>query len=342
MSLSLMSAKKVDVISDTICKRARIDTGPFCNYKCNFCYYKLQLSERRPLEEIFSQIDYAKEYGMTSLDFSGGESSVEPNWFNILEYANKRFDYLSCVSHGGKFANIDFLKKSQDAGLREILFSVHGQTAEIHDKITERKGSFKKIVQAIENAHQLGIVVRINCTVSFENYKCIDTKVLESLRPLQLNFIVVNYWGDNRHEKTTIDYGDMSKYLHNYLDEIASIRYVNVRYIPMCYMKGYEKYVIGYMQLPFDLYDWNIAYYAQDDRGIVLTKDNLKDLYSTAELQRASSYQKPLTCITCKHFYICDGVEKGQEMPVFPEEGEKIVDPIHYCRSNMIGSPVLD
>jgi len=336
MSLSALSSKKVEVLDDTICTRARINTGPFCNYSCNFCYYKDQLSNRRPLKEIYEQIDLAKNYGMTSVDFSGGESSVEPNWFKILDYANDRFEYLSCLSHGGKFANMEFLKKSQKHGLKEILFSIHGQTPEVHDKITERKGSFKRIIQAVHNAHELGILVRINCTISLENYKNIDTGVLKSLNPLQINFIVVNYWGDNRHETNTIDYKDMSTYLHQYLDELTSVDYINVRYIPLCYMKGYEKYVIDYMQLPFDLYDWNIAHYFQDDKGGMLTKDKVKDLYNTAEVQRVSSYDKPLECLKCKHFYICDGVEKGLDMPVYPVKGDKITDPIHYCRNNMI------
>ena len=128
----------------------------------------------------------------------------------------------------------------------------------------------------------------------------------------------------------------MSTYLHQYLDELTSVDYVNVRYIPLCYMKGYEKYVIDYMQLPFDLYDWNIAHYFQEDKGGMLTKDKVKDLYNTAELQRVSSYDKPLECLKCKHFYICDGVEKGLDMPVYPVKGDKITDPIHYCRNNMI------
>lgn len=340
MSLASLSFSKINYLNDFICKRARIETGPFCNYKCTFCYYKDRLDQRIPLKSIYNQIDLAKQYGMTSLDFSGGESAIEPNWFKILEYGGKQFNYMSCLSHGGKFADIEFLKKSQEYGLKEILFSVHGQTAEIHDNITQRKGSFKKIVRAIKNAHKLGIIVRINCTITLENYKIIDIKVLEDMNPLQLNFIIVNYWGDNKNETNRIDYKDMSKYLHKYLNSISTIKYVNVRYIPFCYMKGYEKYIINYMQLPYDLYDWNIAFYPrfQQNRGCILSKDLLKDLYNTAELQRNSSYQKPLNCLKCKYFYICDGIEKDCNIETKPIEGDKIHDPLHHCRNNIIST----
>jgi len=341
MSIVKLSVNKLDKVKDKICERAKVFTGPLCNYNCKFCYYKGRLNQRESFLNIKKQIDLAHNYGIKSIDFSGGESSIEPNWFEFLEYANNKFDYISCISHGGKFADKVFLKKSKEAGLREILFSLHGFSAEIHDKITQRKGSFNKIIQAIKNAKEVGILVRINCTISIDNYKDIDIELLKVLNPFQINLIVVNYFSDNIVDSSNIIYYKaISPYIHNYLDNLKdTIKYLNVRYIPFCFMKGYEKYVIDYMQLPYDLYDWNIAFYHNSSRLAIRNKtyeEKLDDLWEAAKHHRIKSYNKPLKCLKCKYFYICDGMEKSLDEDVHPVIDEKITDPLNYCRNNMI------
>lgn len=341
MSINNLSVDKLEKVSDKICERAKIFTGPLCNYKCTFCYYKNQLNNRESLSEIKKQIDLAYNYGIKSIDFSGGESSVEPIWFDLLKYSKDKFKYLSCLSHGGKFSDKEFLIKSKSLGLKEILFSLHGSTAAVHDKITQKEGSFNNILKAISNANDLGILVRINCTISIDNYKYINTNLIKELKPFQFNFIIVNYFSDNTISNTNrIDYKTITPYIHTYIDNLKdTIQYINVRYVPFCFMEGYEKYVIDYMQLPYDLYDWNIAFYHNSIRLAINNKnyeEKLDDLWQAAKHHRIKSYNKPLECLKCKYFYICDGMEKSLNEPIYPKIGEKITNPLYYCRDNMI------
>ena len=148
-------------LTTTPCVRARLNTGTFCNYDCEFCYYKDMLDVKTPWEIVKKRIDYLYKYGIKEVDLSGGESAVSPDWFKILDYCNDKFRSISCLSHGGKFANMDFLKESKDRGLKEILFSLHGATAEVHDEITGRKGSFNRILKGINNAKELGMKIKI-------------------------------------------------------------------------------------------------------------------------------------------------------------------------------------
>jgi MoaA/NifB/PqqE/SkfB family radical SAM enzyme len=123
-------------------ERARLNTGFFCNYGCEFCYYKDKLDQRDSLKVITDRVDDIYNYGIRQVDLSGGESSIEPNWFKILDYCKTKGMTVSTLSHGGKFSDYEFLKKSKEHGLTEILFSLHGSNKEIHEKITKRKGSF--------------------------------------------------------------------------------------------------------------------------------------------------------------------------------------------------------
>ena len=203
--------------------RARLDTGPLCNYRCEFCYYKEHLSERDSLDTVKQRVDYIWDYGIREIDLSGGESSIEPNWLPILDYCREKgFEHISCLSHGGKFCNMDFLKLSYEHGLREVLFSLHGSNAELHDRITDRKKSFERILQAIENCHELGIVVRVNCTVYDLNHHTLPNEYADlilKLKPLEVNFITLNYDTDNQDFRTN-DYGAVTDSIKKCIDII--------------------------------------------------------------------------------------------------------------------------
>lgn len=322
------------------CNRGRLDTGPFCNYDCDFCYYKDVLDVKTPWEVVKQRIDYLYDYGITEIDLSGGESAVSPDWFKILDYCKDKFESISCLSHGGKFSNIDFLKESQEHGLSEILFSLHGSTDEVHDSITNRKGSFKRIVQGIKNAKELGLKVRTNSTVYIKNVHQIEhshSSLLNELMPSEANFLTLNYWGEyNNFDFEDTTYTQMTDGIKRCIDKLDKRININVRYVPYCYMKGYEKYVRGHYQHVYDLNDWNkeMYNYSVDVSKKYSEKEKIEFAYTESARQRQLFYKKDLNCLKCKHFYICDGIEKELfgKTELYPELGEKIREVNYYLK----------
>lgn len=331
------STAKIEIDYDEpYCNRGKLDTGTQCNYKCEFCYYIDQLDKVTPLKTIKERIDYLVECGITEVDLSGGESSIHKDWFEILDYARSHNLKISTLSNGSKFKNLEFLKKSQQHGLTEILFSVHGYNQESHDKMVGHKGGYKDIILAIHNAHSLGIKVRINCTVTKDNYQKVSTEfvnIVRQLNPLEVNFITLNYWDDaNKHD--AIDYNQITPEIKKAIDKLKNhIKYINVRYTPYCFMKGYEEYVCNYYQHIHDVYDWNIAVYDRNLTPKDYKGNELKYLYDFARINRTQHYYKTKECKECKHFYICDGVENQiKEIELHPEDGNKITQPNYYRR----------
>lgn len=324
-------------VSTPRCNRARLDTGPYCNYDCEFCYYKDILHVKIPFDIVKGRIDFLKSYGITEVDLSGGESSVSPDWFEILDYCNDKFDSISCLSHGGKFADIDFLRESRDRGLKEILFSLHGATEEVHDAITDRKGSFKRILKAIDNAKELGMIVRTNATVYYRNTHQLENEyadLINRIMPLETNFLTLNYWGEHHKiDFENVSYRDMTDGIKKCIDRLNDGINIQVRYVPFCYMKGYEKYVRGVYQHIYDLRDWNreTSSYKLDVSREYNNEEKIQLAYEECSRDRYSFYEKELKCVTCKNFYVCDGIEKeikGTEL--YPEPGEKIKRPMFY------------
>jgi MoaA/NifB/PqqE/SkfB family radical SAM enzyme len=325
----------VDLDVTPICPRAKLDTGTHCNYNCYFCYYKEQLHIVTPLETIIQRADKLKELGAKEIDLSGGESSIHKDWFKILDYCNENFDNVSTLSNGFKFADYDFLKESQNHGLSEILFSLHGYDAESHDAIVQKKNAFNRMMTAIDNAKKLGIKVRLNCTVTNDNAPHLPeyTKMVKDISPFELNYLPLNYWSDNRNA-TPQDYSLLSEKIKESIDEINDDFIVRVRYVPFCYFTGYERYLYDHYQHIFDIWDWNICWYDYKECN------TLTDYFKTAKEKINYTYHKPKECYSCQYFHICDGVEKqyftgDNEFEVMPinSDKEKILDVTHFIQS---------
>lgn len=330
-----LASNRLDIDYDEpICNRAKLDTGTHCNYRCGFCYYKSKLNEITSVDVIKQRIDYLVACGITEVDLSGGESSIHSDWFEILRYCKANNLRISTLSNGYKFANKEFLTQSVAAGLEEILFSVHGYDRDSHNVLVGNKHGFDKITQAIANAHELGVRVRINCTITNRNYHSLSTDfadLVKELHPLEVNFLTLNYW-DDAGKQECVDYGLIAPHIHAAIDALRDhVKYINVRYTPYCYMQGYEQYVCNYYQHIYDVYDWNIAVYNREIDPAVYRADPHAALFKAAAAQRNRTYFKKKECVNCKHYYLCDGVEKQFEnIAMYPAPGERITQVNFY------------
>ena len=309
MNYNQFSSTGLKPIDDPINSRAKLDTGTQCNYECGFCYYLDKLHEVTGLETVKQRAKKLFDFGMKEIDLSGGESSVHRHWFEILDYCRDLgFENISCLSNGHRFARKEFVEKSFNHGLNEILFSLHGWDGESHAKIVGRKGAFERLLRAIDNCQEVGLKVRINCTVTGFNAPHLleYAQLINRLGPIQVNFLPLNYWEDAQ-KLNTESYEVLSKWIKRAIDGIHQKIEVNVRYIPFCFMEGYEKYVVGVYQHIFDQRDWNIIAYDVDQ--LKLSPVTLEDYFKCAGEKRMATYSKGEECFSCSYFHICDGVE---------------------------------
>lgn len=321
-------------LNEPLNNRAKLNTGTHCNYRCGFCYYKTQLNEVTEFKVIKQRIDYLIECGITEVDLSGGESSIHKDWFKILDYCKDNGLKVSTLSNGYKFAKMDFMQKSKDHGLDEILFSVHGYDNESHDELVGRKHGFKNIIKAIKNAQECGVLVRVNCTVTKDNFSELNTKfvkLMKELKPFEINFLTLNYW-DDADSQNYISYAEITPHIKEAIDGLVDdVEIINVRYTPYCFMEGYEKHVCNYYQHIYDIYDWNIAVYDGEIKPVDYKRDRHLAMHEAAKKNRMATYYKKRECLDCKHYLICDGVEhKIKEIEVNPMSGDRIKAINHY------------
>jgi len=315
--------------NNDICKRGKVDTGTTCNYNCYFCYYKNSIhSPFKPFEDIKQDIDKLVKQGIEELDFSGGESSIHPNFFEILDYSSSlsQISNLSMLSNGWFGDNEKFIKKLKEHKINEILFSLHGWNSITHNKKVGKIGAFEKILKSINICNKLNIETRINCSIDndFEQYEYYE--LIKNMNISQINFLPLNYWED-ASTLHVLNYHILEKklqYIIKKLKELEKNIDINVRYFPYCYSNGFEDNQVNIYQHIFDKKDWNIQSYDKNNK-ILISKENM---FKIAEKNRNLFYFKPLKCKECKYLYICDGIknEIKDYISIKPIFGEKIKD----------------
>lgn len=328
----------VDLNPAPVSRRFWAFTGTLCNYKCIFCYYQNNLHRFKSINDIKHDILLLKRAGATSVDLSGGEVTIRPDFFQLLDFCTEQFGTASIVSNGSKLADYNFVVKAKEHGLSEVLLSLHGSNKEIYEGITRKLGSFDKIIKAIKNCKQLGLKTRINFTACDENTSENPDELCElikELNPFQLNFILVNPFVDNTEFKIS-NLSNITNYIIHVLarleKECPNIQ-LNTRYIPFCYLGDYKKYGVNYFQHVYDTLDWNPLSYIDDLTKLkpYTTDNQLKlDAYEICTEQRDREFKYHEKCFKCAFTNICDGFKKGME-PLN----------VNYCNDEQIHNPLF-
>jgi MoaA/NifB/PqqE/SkfB family radical SAM enzyme len=147
-----------------------------CNERCGHCYlttYDDHADGRPPLtpaewKAIFDQL---AEAGTMVLVFIGGEAMMHPAFWELAGHAAERGFALSLVTNG-LLVNDAAADRMAALGFYQVSVSLYSARAEIHDRMTSRKGSHELSRTAVERLRRRGIEVAVNCLLTRDN---IDT-----------------------------------------------------------------------------------------------------------------------------------------------------------------------
>ena len=145
-----------------------------CNNGCVFCldgdrgdrFHKDEQTVRRAIEEGYRP--------GARLILSGGEASIHPKFIEFIRFGREtKYHWIQTITNGRMWSHRPFADAAVEAGLNEVTFSMHGHTAELHDKLTGVKGSFAQAVTGMRNL--IGrIVVNVDVVINGLNYRHLD------------------------------------------------------------------------------------------------------------------------------------------------------------------------
>lgn len=252
-------------------KKVEINLGYACNAKCPFCYYYDSVITRSnentlTTEEAKKQLRQARMLGIREIEFTGGEVTLRKDLPELIAYAKKelRFPIVCLITNGIRLAKRDYAVTLADAGIDDILFSIHGHNAPIHDDLTKVPHSFAHIMAAIDHANELGLRVRTNTVVCKTNFMHL-TEIMQLLikkKVDNINFVMFNPVLQAKNidivKDVYVNYADAGREIIRAIQSCeADLPHFNVRYMPFCFLPGYERYVTNMDQMTFDPDEWD-------------------------------------------------------------------------------------
>ncbi|MBT0664540.1 radical SAM protein [Geobacter pelophilus] len=258
-----------------LAKRGVLWLGQTCNFHCQFCYFLDRIKSRDHPEHPFMSLSKAKKicrtlvdfYGNTSIDIQGGEPTIYPEIHELVSYCREIGLLPTLITNAMVLSKKDACIKLKEAGVRDLLISVHG-LRDAFDTIVGVKGAHEKQMVALKNLAEVGIPFRFNCVLSktaLPQLSEIARLAVESGARV-VNFIAFNPFEDQqklgmRSVDNVPTYSEVSGYLMAAMDilEQGDVE-CNVRYFPLCMVEErYRKSIYNFQQLPFDIHEWDYA-----------------------------------------------------------------------------------
>jgi radical SAM protein with 4Fe4S-binding SPASM domain len=148
--------------------------------------------------EIKNIIDASVQLGTKHINLSGGEPLIHPHILDICSYIKEKgltIDVYTCGNIGyldGNNRSIDnkLLASLKKIGIKSLIFSIHGDTAETHETVTTRKGSFDNLIQSIKHSIKTGLFTELHFVPTKLNYKTLPD-VMELSDKLKVNRISI-------------------------------------------------------------------------------------------------------------------------------------------------------
>ena len=276
-------------------KKADIKIGFLCNNNCRFC---VQASKRkygnRSTNEIKKILKKASRDYQIAV-FTGGEPTIRKDIFELVSYAKKLgFKIIQIQSNGRMFAYRDFCQKIIKAGANEFALALHGHIPQLHNYLTNSRGSFEQTCLGIKNLKKMNQNVIMNTVITKPNYRHLPevAKLFINLRVDQYQFAFVHALGNAFQNFDSIV--PRKSLVQPYLKQglklgiKAGIK-VMTEAMPFCFMEGYEHYLAENVMPDMKIYDFG------------LTVENFE------KARRREGKTKGPQCRQCRYSSQCEG-----------------------------------
>jgi len=179
-------------------RRADFDHSPLlvfyeitraCNLMCRHCRASAQCNphpDELTTEQAQALIDQLREFPKPPmLVFTGGDPFKRRDVFDLVEYAANHGLTVALTPSATALATRERIAMLRERGLHRFAVSLDGATAGTHDGIRGVPGSFRRTIEMIETAVDLGLPVQVNTTLTIDNVHELND-IAELLAGLQI------------------------------------------------------------------------------------------------------------------------------------------------------------
>jgi MoaA/NifB/PqqE/SkfB family radical SAM enzyme len=341
----------------TLTPRGVLYVGYPCNIKCRFCYYAhADAKEWHSIEECKRDASlYREEFGNTQVDITGGEPTIYPEIFDLLDHCDTIGLRPSLITNMQALRDEEKVKRFRDHGVYDFLCSIHG-LGDVYNHITATRHGWENILQATANLNRNGVRWRTNCTTVNTNMRQLKdiARYAYENGARAINYISYNPFYDWA-TKIDIDFqarhSEIAPFLIEALDYCDEVGLeANVRYMPFCMLRGHENKSYNYSQLSYDHHEWDYASWYSDRTQNPSSKlpGWMARLIPDAEAlhlylgqrTKAVGFARPAVCRQCALGFICDGLTNQYARRFGTDEcapyvGPTVLDPTHFISTQL-------
>jgi MoaA/NifB/PqqE/SkfB family radical SAM enzyme len=219
-----------------------------CNNSCLFCAVGDRGAAGGTLERHRAALEEHRRRGVRLVDLDGGEPTLVPHLLPLIRHARRLgYDRVSVTTNGRRLAYEPFARKLVCSGITDLLVSLHGPRAEVHDPLTRCAGSFAQTMAGLEHAVRLGagrVDLAVNTTLTTHNVAHLPelAAVIRRLGVRTLNVQFVTPFGRAR-AAIVPDPAAAAATVRQVIDEHGDALRVQVINLPFCYLPGYERHL---------------------------------------------------------------------------------------------------
>ena len=219
-----------------------------CINNCIFCSESDRFDgSELALDSVKRTLSGQKKKGVELVHFMGGEPTIHSRFQDILVFSKGLGYRTHIITNGIRFAGKSFCKATVPY-LDEIMFSVHGHNARVHNANTRNPESFLKLVKGIDNVSQYA-KTSLTATTSITNLNFRHLKkiaaLLDKFSIKELQFISIIPSGEGKRNYLNIIPRMLD--LKDAIEEVVSFcisKGINARFagVPMCILGKHYTY----------------------------------------------------------------------------------------------------
>lgn len=224
-----------------------------CVNNCEFCATGDRIRKFVAWPRIERILREHREAGVRSLDIDGGEPTLHPQLNDTVALARSLgYSQVNVTTNGRKLGDESQALRLLSSGVTSLLISLHGHTAEIHDRITRAPGSFDETVAGIRTAVRVlpaGVDFGVNITISKNNVAHLQeyADLLWELGVRKVNYQFLTPFGNAQSDIVPPPQqaaAEVRRIIERY-GERSRIFVVNAQ---PCLFPGLERYVLADLQ----------------------------------------------------------------------------------------------
>jgi radical SAM protein with 4Fe4S-binding SPASM domain len=301
-----------------------------CNYRCKHCYRGSSPDGGEDInyEKLMKFLEDFYLHGGAAVEFTGGEPMLHSRFFDIVEWAAKRFPVVGIITNGYLMDEAAQQRLLPYKNSLKFNISLDSHLPEYHNKFRGKSDAYEHSVKNMGLLGKNGFIYRAAMSITHENYLHIEDTMKLAQRMGATKFVYNLVQDIGRGDSPEIVLRQPKAMLEKYL---AFERHIRANYKDFIHFvsdeakKQAEASNCGIIQRSFVLGpDGELRPCVMFSVGMRIGnvyKQSFEEIFATglAEAFTRIHAPKELVCGKCEHLFYCGGcilkgIKKGKEL----------------------------